>query len=148
MIKKILYDFIRNDTFLFAEFHNKSELFRVNEQYLIGNETKLTKAKEEFELRKQEYLESIFSLNVTWREQLEARRQEREREVRLKFNMSIEEYLEYATNTLNEKKAKLESFRPKLAEGEKKVNKVTKLLWTVTNCLFVIGGMIGEHFRD
>lgn len=95
-------------------------------------------------MRKQEYLESIFSLNLTWREVLEERKLQREREIRAKFNMSIEEYLEFATNTINEKKAKLESFRPKLAEGAVKVQKMTKLLWTVTNCLFVIGGMIGK----
>ena len=33
--------------------------------------------------------------------------------------------------------------RPKLAEGRLKVKKVTEILWTLTNCLFVIGGMTG-----
>lgn len=136
-------EFIRNDTFLFFEFHNKSHLFKVNEQYLIGNETKLNNAKAEFEARKEEYLEAIFSMNLTWIESLKKRREEREKDIRERFNMTIEGYLEYATKTLEEKKAKLESFRPKLAEGEQKVNRATKMLWTITNCLFVIGGMIG-----
>lgn len=51
--------------------------------------------------------------------------------------------MEFAQKTLAEKKAKLEQFRPKLAEGEVKVNKVVKFSWTAINCLFVIGGMIG-----
>ena len=33
--------------------------------------------------------------------------------------------------------------RPKLAEGRIKVKKFTEILWTFTNCLFVIGGMTG-----
>ena len=136
-------DFIRNDTFLFFEFHNKSHLFKVNEQYLIGNETRLTNAKAEFEARKEEFFEAMFSTNLTWIEGLKKRREEREKDIRERFNMTIEQYLEYATKTLEEKKAKLESFRPKLAEGKIRVEKATNMLWTLTNCLFVIGGMIG-----
>lgn len=33
--------------------------------------------------------------------------------------------------------------RPKLAEGKKKVDNATQVLWTFTNCLFVIGSMLG-----
>lgn len=110
---------------------------------MIGNETKLNKAKADYEVAKQEYLESIFSLNTTYRDELEQRRQQREKQVREKYNMTIEEYLENATRTLAEKKEQLESYRPLLADGEKKVNRATKFLWTLTNCLFVIGAMIG-----
>lgn len=140
---KILNDFIRNDTFLFFEFNNKSRLFKLNEAYLIGNETKLNNSKAEYEQRKQEYFESFFSLNVTHREILEQRRQQREKEILEKFNMTIEQYLENATKTIAENKIILESYRSKLVDGEKKVNRATKMLWTLTNCLFVIGGIIG-----
>lgn len=138
-----MVEFIRNDTFLFADFHNKSKLFRINEQYLIGNETKLNRSKEEYAKRKEEYMKAFEMQDYEKLEELETQRQIRERQVMETCKMGIEDCLKNATETINEKKARLEAFRPKLAEGEEKVNKATKLLWTVTNCLFVVGGMIG-----
>ena len=113
---------------MFAEFHNKSKVFKQNEGNIIAKETALNNSTGEHLNQTKHFL---------------AEEEKNVKEVREKFNMTIEEYLEYATKTLNEKKAKLESVRPLLDDGEKKVNKFTKVLWTITNCLFVIGGMIG-----
>ena len=74
---------------------------------------------------------------------IEAERANRSKEIREKHNMTIDEYLVYANKTLYRKRLELESYRQPLADGLIKVNRVTKILWTFTNCLFVVGGMIG-----
>lgn len=133
-------DFIGNHTFLFS----KLKLFKDNEQYLIGNETLLNQGKADYEQKKADFLEAKFSLNVTWQNVLIASREAKEKEIRENFNMTIDEYLQNRTKILEQKKAELESHRAKAVEGEPKVRKLTTYLWAFTNCLFVIGGMIGK----
>lgn len=129
--------------YLFKDYHNKTNLFKTNEGWLKGNESKLIVAKQEFEIRKQEYLESLFSLNETLINFIRERKEKKEKEVREKFNMSIEEYLEFGAKKLEEKKALLESYRGRLADAGKKVDRLVDMIWTGINCLFVVGGMIG-----
>lgn len=101
----------------------------------------LKKAKSEFELRKEQYRVS----NSSWRKTLEARYRDRQNEMRQKYNMTIEEYLEYAMKTLREKRTKLDGiYRPKLLKADAKVNDITNLLWIILNCLFILGGIIGS----
>lgn len=136
-------DFISNKTFLFKVYFEKKELFYRSEGWLIGNETEFKKKREEYDLKKQEYIASFFSLDMDYRRELEANKIKKEKEVREKYNMTIDEFFKYAENKLREKRAELEKNRPLLADGLKKVLQITDYIWTTINCLFVIGGMIG-----
>lgn len=57
---------------------------------MIGNETKLNESLAEYEARKNEYFESIFSLNTTLKEIIRVRKENKTKEIRDKFNMTIE----------------------------------------------------------
>ena len=84
--------------------------------------------------------------NEAIRRRKQQRKDERNRrikQIREQHNMTIDEYLVYANQTLRRKRLELESYIQPLADGLIKVNRVTKILWTFTNCLFVVGGMIG-----
>ena len=76
-------------------------------------------------------------------EKLERNRQEKAKYYREKFNMTIDEYIADRNKTFYEKKEKLEFYRGKLGEAGQKVQKATDIVWTILNCLFVVGGMIG-----
>ncbi len=67
----------------------------------------------------------------------------KEQEIFSRYNMTIDEYLRYINNTLILKRATLEEYRIKLKEDKSKVISQTKLIWTLINCAFVAGGMIG-----
>jgi uncharacterized membrane protein YeaQ/YmgE (transglycosylase-associated protein family) len=97
----------------------------------------------EYEVRKQEYFESLFSFDFEHREMIQKRKEAKEKEIREKFNMTVEDYLNSLKTKLAEKKALLESYRPKLADGEKRVDKATGFFWVILNCSFTVGGMIG-----
>ncbi len=56
---------------------------------------------------------------------------------------SMDELLNNLTKRLEDKKAFLELNRVKLDAGRQKVDNVNDIVWTITNALFVVGGMIG-----
>lgn len=103
--------FISREFFLFAEFKTKSDLFALNEGYLLGNQSKYDNGLAEYEYKKGKYAESRFSLNLTEREEYDRMRVQTEREYREKYNMTVDEYLSNANKTLNEKRATLEGYR-------------------------------------
>jgi hypothetical protein len=138
-----LKDFIHSETFLFNEYNVKSKLFHESEGYIIGNETALNKSKLEYEIAKEKFIQSRFSTNLTEIQEVNENRIKKTKEIRDRFNMTVEESLEYATNKIAEKKLELESHRPRLVDGKKKVDKFTEWIWTIVNCLFVVGGMVG-----
>ena len=51
--------------------------------------------------------------------------------------------LENASSLLTAGKIKLDEGKQKLGEGPAKINSGRDILWTITNVLFVLGGMIG-----
>lgn len=73
------------------------------------------------------------------------------------YGMTVEEYLKdarfklnvanktlsNATIMLREGKMKLDDGEKRISEGPGKIAKFRDILWTVTNCLFVLGGMFG-----
>ena len=117
----------------------------MSEEYIKGNETLVNNGKAEYEQVKEEYLDALFSMNMTRINIMKAKRKAREEEIQQKFNMTIDEYLKNMTDILEQKKAELESHRPRLNAGEAKVKAVSRVIWALTNCLFVIGGMIGKY---
>lgn len=64
------------------------------------------------------------------------------KDARFKLNVA-NKTLTNATNLLREGKMKLDDGQRKIEEGPKKIEFFRDLLWTITNCLFVVGGMIG-----
>lgn len=116
----------------------------LNENYLKENQTKLKAAKIEHEKRKEQHIMSLFSLDLNYRQELENRKLAKEKEIRDKHNMTIDEYFNSLTETLKNKKILLETYRLKLRDYHEKVNKENHVIWTLTNCLFVVGCMIGS----
>jgi hypothetical protein len=114
---KILKDyFIFNKTFLFNEYHVNSKLFIENEGYIKGNQTKLDSSKDEYDIAKSEYISAIFSFDETWRQNVTKRKKEREDEIKLKYNLTLEEFftpenLAKLNKTIADKRAQLEAFR-------------------------------------
>ena len=132
-----------NHTFLFKEYHTKKAQFETNEIWLVGNETKFKNAILDMESKKSDYLFCSMTWDFECTERIKQERDNRSREIKAKYNMTIEEFLEQSNKTLTEKRARLESFRTPLKNGLLRVNRAVNLLWTITNCLFVVGGMIG-----
>ena len=63
---------------------------------------------------------------------------------RLNSNFSsMDDVLDNRTKLLEEKKALLDDYRVKLTAAKNKIDNITDIIWTVTNALFVLGGMIG-----
>jgi len=115
----------------------------LNEKWLIGNETKYKNSILDLESKKSDYIFCSMRWDFECTERIEAERANRSKQIKEQHNMTIEEYLVYANQTLRRKRLELESYIQPLADGLIKVNRVTKILWTFTNCLFVVGGMIG-----
>lgn len=90
---------------------------------MLGNETKLAKGEEEYLEKKAEYFMAIFMPDPTYKNKLDIQRQLKEKEFKEKYNMTIEEFFLHSRIRLNESRHKLESYRPLLADGEKKFPK-------------------------
>lgn len=109
-------DFIRNETFLFTEYKEKSALFLLNEAWINGNQTQLNNGPSEYENAKIEYIEAMLSLNVTWMEIVQKRKREKEEYFKAKYNMTLDEFfapqnIERLNQTIKEKRDLLESYR-------------------------------------
>jgi len=133
--------------------YKKTEEFRIGETWWNGNKTKLEQAQLDYESRKSKYVECKMPIygNETCVQIMDKERANRLAEIQEKERKnnntkvdSIDQYLyEILPKRLEEGKKKLEFYRGLLNEGRMKVDRVTNYLWTVLNCLFVIGGMFG-----
>lgn len=142
-VSDIVKEFIKNDTFLFKEFHSRKLMFETAEGYLNGNETRMKNALHEMENMRSRAVECRLTFDFECLKEIEAIRDNRTKMIREKFNMSVEEYLPYIQNFLKEKRELLESNRGKLSDGEKRVDKLVEFVWAILNSLFTVGGMIG-----
>ncbi len=139
----IIKAFIKNELFLFTQYHNLSALFLLNEQWLIGNETLFRNSVLDMESKKSEYAYCKLWGDEECVKRIEDYRDQRSADIMKRYNKTPDEYLAYANATLIEKRALLESKRPLLTAGEIRVNRVVDIVWTVINCLFVVGGIVG-----
>ncbi|CAF0774995.1 unnamed protein product [Brachionus calyciflorus] len=142
---QILNDFIFNHTFLFKEYFDKKALFELNESWLIGNKTKYEDEKYKYEERQVEYLETYYNNDEEKRARMDKEKAEKEELIRQRYNREMDEddLLEYLKEVLENKTQLLEYNRGLLENGRQRVLKATNYLWIVTNCLFVVGGMLG-----
>ncbi|CAF0876174.1 unnamed protein product [Brachionus calyciflorus] len=142
---QILNDFIFNHTFLFQEYFDKKALFELNEGWLIGNKTKYEDEKYKYEERQVEYLETYYNNDEEKRARMDKEKAEKEELIRQKYNksMTVDELFEYLKVVLENKTNLLEEKRVLLENGRQRVLKATDYLWIITNCLFVVGGMLG-----
>ena len=119
-------------------------MFNASEQWLIGNETKFKNAMLDVETTKSEYVRcKIIEPDIECIKKIEAEREKKAKLYKDEHNATIDEFIEFAKNKLIYKRKLLEENRIKLADATKKVNFVTGLVWTILNCMFVVGGMIG-----
>lgn len=142
-VTPIVKDFIFNELFVFKIFHKQKALFYTMEGYLIANETLISNAIYNAENMRSQYLECQFMFNYTCIEELTKIRNQRIEMIKQKFNMTPEEFLPLMQKRLSTGRAMLESKRPLLVEGEKKVRRLNNIAWAVVNALFTVGGMIG-----
>jgi MFS family permease len=139
----LIKEFIKSNTFLFKEYHEKYELFHESEEWLIGNETKFENGILDIESKKSEYLFCGFSFDTACTDRIEEEKQKKEAEYQKKYNMSIDQFLICASAKLKSSRKLLEEKRILLNAGTEKVNRITEHLWTFLNCLFVLGGIYG-----
>jgi MFS family permease len=119
-------------------------LFNVSEQWLIGNETKFKNAMLDVETTKSEYVRcKLIEPDIECIKKIEAERENKTKILKDLHNATIDEFIEFAKNKLIYKRKLLEENRILLADATKKVNFVTGLIWTILNCIFVVGGMLG-----
>jgi hypothetical protein len=88
----------------------------------------------------------FFAYNASCVETITQEAKERLIQYNLRLNAnftSMEEVMKKLNETLQGKKTILESKRFLLSNGTEKVKKINEFIWTFTNSLFVIGGMIG-----
>ena len=139
----MIIEFIHKDTFLFAEYHTDMKLFTQNELYLIGNETKFQNALSDINNTKSEYAFCKLWGDNTCVQRILDKKKMKEQEIYSRYNMTIDQYLSFINQTLIMKRVTLEEYRIKLKEDQVRVSSQTKLIWTLINCAFVAGGMLG-----
>lgn len=136
-------------------------VFEEKKLYLEKKEKELLAA----EARRDNYLDVMFSFDEEKIRQAKEFKAKKEKEIREKYNLSVEEFLTVARKKINEGKiklaegrtkladakikiangtAKLDFFRPKIVEGRKKIDIVSDIMWSFFNVLFIVGGMIGS----
>lgn len=69
-VSTIIKEFIGNETFLFREFYEKQALFKLNEGYLQGNETRLQAARLDLENTKSRYIDCTFSFDYECQQEI------------------------------------------------------------------------------
>jgi hypothetical protein len=119
------------------------KLFIQNELYLIGNETKFHNALLDINSTKSEYAFCKLWGDDGCVQRILDKKKMKEQEIYSRYNMTIDQYLSFINKTLIMKRATLEEYRIKLKEDKIRVISQTKLIWTLINCAFVVGGMLG-----
>jgi hypothetical protein len=93
----IIKSFILNDTFMFRTYHEKRDLFHTMEGYLKGNESKFSDAMYEMDNIRSRYVECRMLFDNACIEEIEEKRQIRQKDIMARFNMTIEEYIPFVS---------------------------------------------------
>jgi len=146
----------------FTLFVNGSKEFKEKEaQYL------------EADKRRNNYLDILMSMDEEKIREAQEYKKRREEEIRKKYKMSLEDFMDFAEKTINDARDRLEEgekklnasginindiegeykrISEKLKEGRKNLDKLLTILWAITNSLFVFGGIVGaissKYFLD
>ena len=143
-------------------FHNKTGLYNTQKELFVEKERMLIEAEE----RRDNYLDVLSGSDAEKIKEAKEYKAKREKEIREKYNTSVENFLITARIKIDEGKIKLEEAEQKLSEanlkisdgkrrlveGRAKLDIMKDVMWAVFNSLFIIGGMIGaftsKHVTD
>lgn len=135
-------------------------LFTEKKAFLEEKEKELLEA----EARRDNYLDVMFSFDDEKIKAAKEFKAKKEKEIREKYNTTVEIFMEKAREKIDNGKIKLAEARIKLAEGKiklengtarlnaarpllaagrKKLDIVADIMWAFFNVMFIIGGMIG-----
>jgi len=130
---------------MFKEYNEKYELFHLSEGWLNGNATKLYNGQLDYDTKKSEYLNCKLFSDEECVKRMEIESKKKNEEYKKQYNMTLDQFFVCANAKIASSRKELESKRVLLNDATKLVDKYTGYLWTVVNCLFVLGGMYGAY---